>query len=285
MKIFGNRLFFFSVLIIIISIFILMNFEKFRFKKFDISERIKLLFIDNSLKKNNLIAHAGGGIDDQIYTNSKEALLKSIEKGFNLIELDLIETKDKKLVAANNWKSFKEKSSCCNNNIPTLNEFKNSIILDKYTPLAAEDINKIFSENKNLILVTDKTNNFDLINSSFKFDKSRIIVEVFGQDNYFKAIKNGIKNPLYSASIQHRDKEKEFIEKYEIKMIAISSSDFIKNRNYFIELKKEKGTIIFVYTSNDHNFVNDSLGVVDAFYTDFINVNTMKCISNNCKTY
>lgn len=285
MKIFGSRIVLFSVLTIIISILILMNFEKFKFKKFDISDRIKLLFIDSPLKSNNLIAHAGGGIDDQIYTNSKEALLKSIEKGFNLIELDLIETKDKKLVAANNWKSFKEKSSCCNNNIPTLNEFKNSIILDKYTPLDAEEINKIFSENKNLILVTDKTNNFDLINSSFKFDKSRIIVEVFGQDNYFKAIKNGIKNPLYSASIQHRDKEKEFIEKYEIKMIAISSSDFIKNRNYFIDLKKEKGTIIFVYTSNDHNFVNDSLGVVDAFYTDFINVKTMKCISNNCKTY
>ena len=285
MKIFGSRLVQFSILIIIISILILINFEKFRFKKFDISERIKLLFIDSSIKKNNLIAHAGGGIDNQIYTNSKEALLQSIEKGFNLIELDLIETKDKKLVAANNWKSFKEKSTCCNDDIPTLDEFKKSIILNKYTPLDAEDINKIFSQNKNLILVTDKTNNFDLINSSFRFDKSRIIVEVFGQDNYFKAIKNGVVNPLYSASIEHRDKEKEFIEKYEIKMIAISSSDFIKNKNYFINLKKEKGTIIFVYTSNDHNFVNDSLDVVDAFYTDFIDIKTMKCISNNCKTY
>ena len=285
MKIFGSRIVQLSVLITIISIFILMNFEKFRFKKFDISERIKLLFMDTSIKSNNLIAHAGGGIDDQIYTNSKEALLLSIKKGFNLIELDLIETKDNKLVAANNWKSFQEKSSCCNNGVPTLNEFKQSKILDKYTTLDAEDINQIFSENKNLILVTDKTNNFDLINNSFNFDKSRIIVEVFGQDNYFEAIKNGIKNPLYSASIQHRDKEKEFIEKYEIKMIAISSSDFIKNKNYFTSLKKEKGTIIFVYTSNDHNFVTDSLGVVDAFYTDFIDITTMKCISNNCKTY
>lgn len=262
-----------------------MNYEKFISKNFEISERIKLLFNDNLNEKNNLIAHAGGGIDDQIYTNSKEALLQSIKKGFILIELDLIETKDKKLVAANNWKSFKEKSSCCIDNIPTLDEFKNSKILNKYTPLDTEDINEIFSVNKNLILVTDKTNNFDLINNSFEFDKSRIIVEIFGKENYLKAIKNGIKNPLYSASVQHRDKEKEFIEKYKIKMIAISSSDYIENEDYFKNLKKEKGTIIFVYTSNDHNFVNNSLEVVDAFYTDFIDINTMKCSSINCKTY
>jgi len=157
--------------------------------------------------------------------------------------------------------------------------------LNKYTPLDTDDINEIFSVNKNLILVTDKTNNFDLINNSFKFDQSRIIVEIFGKENYLKAIKNGIKNPLYSASIQHRDKDKEFIEKYEIEMIAISSSDYIKNKDYFKNLKKEKGTIIFVYTSNDHNFVNNSLEVVDSFYTDFIDINTMKCSSINCETY
>ena len=68
-------------------------------------------------------------------------------------------------------------------------------------------------------------------------------------------------------------------------MIAISSSDYIENEDYFKNLKKEKGTIIFVYTSNDHNFVNNSLEVVDAFYTDFIDINTMKCSSVNCKTY
>ena len=75
--------------------------------------------------------------------------------------------------------------------------------MNKYTPLDTEDINEIFSVNKNLILVTDKTNNFDLINNSFEFDKSRIIVEIFGKENYLKAIKNGIENPLYSASVQH----------------------------------------------------------------------------------
>ena len=109
MKVFGNRLIQILILIFIILIFIFMNYEKFISKNFVISERIKLLFNDNLNEKNNLIAHAGGGIDDQIYTNSKEALLQSIKKGFILIELDLIETKDKKLVAANSWESFKEK--------------------------------------------------------------------------------------------------------------------------------------------------------------------------------
>ena len=48
--------------------------------------------------------------------------------------------------------------------------------MNKYTPLDTEDINEIFSVNKNLILVTDKTNNFDLINNSFEFDKSRLLL-------------------------------------------------------------------------------------------------------------
>ena len=68
-------------------------------------------------------------------------------------------------------------------------------------------------------------------------------------------------------------------------MIAISSSDFIKNKKYFENLKNKKGTIIFLYTTNDHNFVDSSRDIIDAFYTDFIDINTMKCTSKVCKTY
>ena len=42
----------------------------------------------------------------------------------------------------------------------TLDEVKNSKVYNKYRPLTIDYINEIFSKNKNLFLVTDKSNNF-----------------------------------------------------------------------------------------------------------------------------
>ena len=51
-----------------------------------------------SLNSKMLIAHAGGLIDGYSYTNSKEALLKSISEGYQYIELDLYGTTDGSIV-------------------------------------------------------------------------------------------------------------------------------------------------------------------------------------------
>ena len=285
MKVFGNKFIIFFILILILIILSYLSYNSNSLNKIKISDKVKRIFDNKIDNKYSLIAHAGGGINEIKYTNSKEAVLLSIKKGFHLIELDLIETKDNKIVAANNWDLFRKYSKCCDDTIPTLKEFNKIKILNKYTPLDSKKINKIFLDNKKLLLVTDKIENFDLINSSFKFDKSRIIVEIFTRENYFKAIKKGIKNPLYSATIEHRDDEKRFIEKYNVPMIAINSFEFIKNKEYFKKLKQEKNIIIFVYSTNDHKLVKDSKNIIDAFYTDFINISNMKCEASNCNTY
>ena len=285
MKTFGNKFITISIIITILFLLFYLNSDRYLSHKFKISDNIIDIF-DNKFKyKHKLIAHAGGGIDKTQYTNSKEAVLLSIKKGFKLIELDLIITKDNKIVAANNWDLFRKYSKCCVETVPSLKEFNEIKILSKYTPLDSKKINKIFFENKDLILITDKIENYDLINNSFNFDKSRIIVEIFTRENYFKAIKKGIKNPLYSATIEHRKDEKKFIKNHKIPMISINSSEFIKHKEYFIKLKKDLDIIIFVYTTNDPQLVKDSENSADAFYTDFINISNMQCESDNCDTY
>ena len=72
--------------------------------------------------------------------------------------------------------------------------------------------------------MTDKSNNFKKIISDFTFDKNRIIVEIFGRENYFLSIKEGITNPMFSATISDYD----FILANNIKLIAIPSHDLIK---------------------------------------------------------
>lgn len=49
----------------------------------------KLSFLDGVTPKERLIAHAGGKINGDIYTNSREALEASYQRGYKYIELDL----------------------------------------------------------------------------------------------------------------------------------------------------------------------------------------------------
>ena len=250
-------------------------------KNFKISDLVLNIFNDESNDDHKLIAHAGGGINNLTYTNSLEAINNSIKLGYKLIEIDLIETSDLKLVGAHDWNHFRTISKCCKENeIPELKEFRNYKIYDKFTTVDYKKINEIFLNNEDLILVTDKTNNFDLINTSFTFDKSRIIVEVFGKENYFKAIKNNIQNPMYSTNINELD----FIKKYNIKLIAVHSKDFILNKKIYKELS-DNGTIIFVYSTNDINFLKENHNSVSSFYSDFIDVKNKVCVSKICETY
>ena len=236
-------------------------------------------------KQYKFIAHAGGGIDQHAYTNSLEAVNLSISKGFKLIEIDLRETKDKYFVGVNSWQKYKKDNLFEKNDINDeplyLKEFKKIKILNKYTPLTANEINKIFTENNDLILVTDKTNNFKKINSDFFFDKKRIIVEIFGKKNYFKSIKYGIINPMFAASSDDYD----FIIENNIKLITAHSKDIINNEETYKKLISH-GVKILAYSSSNKKFIEENLdNTFSGIYTDFWDIKNNNCSSNECKTY
>ena len=116
-----------------------------------LSENIDIFFKRKINYINKLIAHAGGGIEEKTYTNSKEAVKKSIKNNFKLIELDLKITSDKKIVAAHDWGSFIEITNCCkkNENLPlSVQKFRKQKIFNKYSIIDYRIINEIFSKNK-----------------------------------------------------------------------------------------------------------------------------------------
>ena len=257
------------------------------FKTFEANYDSDLL---KKLKQKNyrFIAHAGGGIDDLKYTNSLEAVNKSIKDNFKLIELDIRETLDNVFVGVHEWKEFKKITNIkkkdeneLNNEALLLNEFKKKKIYKKYTPLDIISINDIFRKNNELILLTDKTNNFSKLNSDLNFDKKRIMVEVFGKKNYFKSISEGIINPIYSFN--HKDYN--FVIKHKIKIISAHSQDIINNSQIYKKLV-ENNVMVFMYSSNESDFINNNLDILFTHvYTDFWNINSAKCISNECMTY
>ena len=110
------------------------------FKTFEANYDSDLL---KKLKQKNyrFIAHAGGGIDDLKYTNSLEAVNKSIKDNFKLIELDIRETLDNVFVGVHEWKEFKKITNTkkkdgneLNNEALLLNEFKKKRFIKNTLP-------------------------------------------------------------------------------------------------------------------------------------------------------
>ena len=54
------------------------------------------------------IAHALGCIGGNIYTNSREAMINSIEKGYKYLEVDIDSTSDGIFIASHDWELFNE---------------------------------------------------------------------------------------------------------------------------------------------------------------------------------
>lgn len=68
-------------------------------------------------KDSILIAHGAGQIDGKKYTNSLEALELAVKNGYKFIELDLLITKDKRIIAAHDWKMFEEMTGIKSRNL------------------------------------------------------------------------------------------------------------------------------------------------------------------------
>lgn len=124
------------------------------------------------------IAHAGGEIDGKIYTNSLEAINNSYKNGFKLFELDLIKSSDGKYVAAHDWEYWAKITNYKGELPPTEDVFLNTPIHSKYTPLNFNRINEWFKDKNDAYLITDKTNEPEVISDLF-YDKNKLMMELF----------------------------------------------------------------------------------------------------------
>ena len=187
-----------------------------------------------------------------------EAITQSIEKGYKFIEIDLCITDDKEIVAMHDLNHFIHITG--NKNID--NKFQDIInqkIYNKYTPLTTKGINQIFNTNKNLVLVTDKITDYDILLDNFKF-KDRMIVEVFSVKKYKEALRKGI---LYPALCIGKKENFKDVIKENIRMVT-TSIEFLKQNIAIFKYFHKKGVVIMVYGTpeiNDEQFLKNNLGV------------------------
>lgn len=237
-------------------------------------------------KQITIIAHASGIIDKKIYTNSLDALNISYQQGARILELDILTTSDGHYVATHDWPLWKQQTGFTGPLPPTLNEFNNHLILNKYTPLDMYKINHWFKIHSDAILITDKVN--DPINFINQFtDPNRVYMELFSLQAIQVASANNLSNIIWAnfyttiAPIPNHALA-EFITQYNIQNIVIGTP---KNKEELdkLNLLKKYGVKINMYLSRVKTEEETLRQIklhqlyIDRVYSDFINCKEFRC--------
>jgi len=204
------------------------------------------------------IAHAGGQIEGEKYTNSLEALEYSYSKGFRLFELDLIQTSDGHFVAAHDWELWATMTNFTGELPPTKEHFLSMTLLDKYTPLDMDSINKWFLKYEDAILVTDKVNSPIEISSLF-IDKSRLMMELFDENSLREGLECEILSAIPSECVvqglSSRGVKK--LANNGVKHIAVSRMFIQQNKSLLMEFKANDIKAFAFGVNYEHNDLVD----------------------------
>jgi glycerophosphoryl diester phosphodiesterase len=227
-------------------------------------------FVPNN---NRYIAHAGGEVNGIRSTNSKDALDQNYKKGFRLFELDIIETSDKKLVAAHDWKMWARFTDYTGALPPSHAEFMKQKIYGDYTTLDLKGINEWFAAHPDATLVTDKVNDPIAFANQF-IDKDRLVMELFSQMAIEEASRNGIQAMISQSPLMKMVGDKiNYLTVNDVKYVALSRRIIANETKLMLKLK-EHGIKVYVYNVNfdpgkDEKYVQDNeIGLVYGMYAD-----------------
>ena len=147
-----------------------------------------------------VIAHAGGAIDSLTYTNSLEAVQNAVARGVKFIELDIVISPEGEPLAFHSSPDVIDTIYSCDP--PHMDEFVKEPIRARngktYTKLTWREINKLFLDNPNLILVVDKTDDPQVLEKYFPKLKKRMIVECFSMERFVEVSKRGFMMAMLS---------------------------------------------------------------------------------------
>lgn len=221
-----------------------------------------------------LIAHAGGVLDGHHYTNSREAVQKAAADGFRFIELDLRKAADGVVVAVHDWGMFQKITGRAEADpVPASGDISQRKIHGRYETLLAKDINRLFAEYPDLVLVTDKLDDFSTLLSQIDFPgrDERLWVEVFTYEKYREALQRGIRYPMLCADAPEKLAEAlPLVRGGRLKMLTTSTGMLDKHPDLLADLTAA-GARVLVFTVNDVAYLRANFPArAYGFYTDAV---------------
>jgi glycerophosphoryl diester phosphodiesterase len=112
---------------------------------------IKIQSLLPLLDNEHVVMHALGGIDQNDYTNSREAFILHYQRGRRIFEIDFVLNKEKKLLAVHDIEDAESLS---------MDDFKNKKVLGKYSPLVLDDMLKLLKDYPEAKLIIDMKSDF-----------------------------------------------------------------------------------------------------------------------------
>lgn len=103
----------------------------------------------------SIITHALGSLDGLTYLNSRESFINFYDKGCRLFEVDLTKTSDGVWVCRHNWKEPLGQWDGEERKVLSSEEFLNTPIYGKYTPMTFEDLLKLLKEYPDAFVMVD----------------------------------------------------------------------------------------------------------------------------------
>ncbi|SFO53258.1 glycerophosphodiester phosphodiesterase family protein [Prevotella sp. tf2-5] len=157
-------------------------------------------FLPSGNLSEHFIAHGGGIICGKIYTNSYEAVVNSLKKGYKYIELDMMLTVDSQLVCMHSFEDFR-KITAMPDSIPlTEGYFKKQHVYGRFVPLTVKNVVAL-QKKCHFTLVTDKTSDPQIIDRYFSGIRKTVMVEAFSIEDYV-TLKGMGYTPMLSQSFR-----------------------------------------------------------------------------------
>ena len=233
----------------------------------------------NLENKNNIkrVAHAGGSIEGDIYTNSHEALDYNIKRGFELFEIDFSWSKDQQLVCIHDWdKSFNRLFGFQIKQIPTMEAFRKlNQERSRHTICTLDSLKYLMEKNKHIKIITDiKEKNIEalkIIAEEIKDYDSRIIPQIYHPSEYKTVKKLGYKNIIWTLYKFSGDNDRVLEQVDHLKLFAIAMPQKRAKEKLGIKLR-EKGVPTYVHTINSKKelrIYKENFGITEV-YTDFL---------------
>ncbi|MBR1771026.1 MAG: hypothetical protein IJ747_03250 [Lachnospiraceae bacterium] len=234
-----------------------------------------------------LVAHAGGGIEEHAYTNSRDAFEASYAEGVRTIELDFLVTADDQMVCWHDWEDpinelFEE------NYVPLKKEFMQSRIYGKYEPLALEDVFALMKKYPDVYVVTDTKDDdlegikrdFEVIVRTAEITDSmevldRLVVQLYNHRMY-EYVETVHHFPNYILTLYQLGghsgadfvKHCRFCKNHGIRVITMWAS-WATSEN--VAIAEQYDIDIYVHTVNKVEQLEEKQAVgVKGFYTDYI---------------
>lgn len=211
-------------------------------------EKTELKSGENQLVKKEIapkeflvIAHGGGSIDGYETTNSKEALVNSINKGAKYIELDMDFSKDGKIIMIHDFgRTTEHYYGTKFTDKLTAYQFSNILVNGKFHTMNFEDLVCILNKNENLsnqvkIITDTKGDNISLLTEiAEKYPEmiDRIIPQIYDYDQYEKVKALGYENIIFTLYALDRVKYNElvsFVKQNQIWAVAVGNEFVVKD--------------------------------------------------------